>query len=135
MSTLRFQSVRFVLVGLASNAVLYLLYIFLTGMGLHPTIAVSIVFLTGVIQTFVFNKNWTFANYENSRPQLIRYLLVYFFAYMLNILMLYILVEKMNFPHRWVQAVAVIVIGMLLFLGQRYWVFTVGRKQKSSTPQ
>ena len=123
------------MVGLVSNVVLYLFYILLTSAGLHPPVAVSIVFATGALQTFIFNRNWTFSGGGDRSKHLTRYLTAYVSAYMLNILTLYIFVDQMNFSHRWVQAVAVIVIGALLFVGQRYWVFSSNERQKSGETQ
>ena len=131
MTTLRLQSFRFVVVGLASNAVLYLFYILLTSAGFYPPAAVSIVFAIGALQTFLFNRQWTFSGGGDRSKHLARYLTAYVGAYMLNMLTLYIFVDQMDFPHRWVQAVAVVVIGALLFVGQRYWVFSSGRQKLS----
>jgi len=130
VSTLCGQSVRFVVVGLLSNAVLFLLYIFLTWLGLQPSVAVSVVFACGALQTFVFNKSWTFSQRDSDSKHLPRYLTVYAGAYVTNLLALYVLVDRLAYPHQLVQAGAVIVIGVLIFLGQRYWVF-LPSKQKS----
>lgn len=123
MASLQVQSLRFLTVGLVSNAVLYLFYVVLTWIGLSPFLAVGIVFVFGVMQTFVFNRRWTFSQQHSGSMQLPRYLIVYIIAFLVNILCIYIFVNLMAYPHQWVQAVAIPVLGVFLFIGQRYWVF------------
>ncbi|MBV5350283.1 GtrA family protein [bacterium] len=133
--TLRSQSFRFAVVGLVSNAVLYLLYIILTWINLQPSAAVSLVFIVGALQTFTFNKAWTFSQRGTGARYIARYLTVYLGAYLTNIAALYVFVDRLACPHQLVQAGAVIVIGVLLFLVQRYWVFPSSALQKSSQIQ
>ena len=57
------QVIRFAVVGFASNLVLYLVYLGLTSIGLGHKNAMSILYVVGVLQTFVFNNKWTFRHY------------------------------------------------------------------------
>lgn len=132
MTSLRFQSFRFAIVGLVSNAVLYLLYIVLTQMSLQPSTAMSLVFITGTLQTFLFNKTWTFSRKGNSAGYLARYLIAYVGAYLINLLALYWFVDRWTCPHQVVQGVAILVIGGGLFIVQRYWVFRATEAQAKS---
>ena len=59
------QVIRFGVVGFASNLVLYLVYLGLTKIGLRHKFAMSILYVVGVLQTFVFNNKWTFRHYGN----------------------------------------------------------------------
>ena len=124
MTVLRQQSFRFAVVGILSNVVLYFLYLFLTWVNLRPSIAVSIVYIVGAFQTFAFNSTWTFSKSGRDFAYLTRYLTAYIGAYLVNLLIIYVLVDQLAFPHHVVQAGTVLIIGALLFLGQRYWVFS-----------
>ena len=56
------QFSRYAIVGLASNAIGYVLYIGLTRLGLGPKLAMSLLYGIGILQTFLFNKRWTFGH-------------------------------------------------------------------------
>lgn len=124
MSTWRIQSLRFTIVGLASNLVLYLLYLALTAVGLGHKTAMTILYLTGTLQTFIFNKRWTFSHQGNIQKSLLRYLAAYGVCYILNFALLYTLVDKLGWSHALVQGLAIVIIAVLLFLIQKYWVFS-----------
>lgn len=49
------QFIRYALIGVVSNLVLYLGYIRLTLMGIDPKLAMSLLYGVGVVQTFTFN--------------------------------------------------------------------------------
>lgn len=56
------QLVRYGVIGLASNAIGYVLYLLLTSLGMEPKMAMSLLYGIGVLQTFLFNKRWTFGH-------------------------------------------------------------------------
>jgi putative flippase GtrA len=117
------QILRFGIVGLVSNAVLYGLYLLVTSMGIQHTVAMTAVFALGVVQTFVFNKRWSFT-YRGPRGRaMLRYLIAYAAAYAINLTAMLLLVDVEGFSHRVVQAVMVVVVALFLFLAQRLWVF------------
>lgn len=120
------QLTRYGVVGLASNAVLYLLYLGFTAVGLTPAAAMTVTYAMGVAQTFVFNQRWTFGRSDGSTAAFVRYVLVYALGYVVNLLLLYLLVERWQWPHQGVQAGAILVIAAMIFLLQRYWVFASG---------
>jgi len=117
------QILRFGIVGLVSNAVLYGLYILATSMGIQHTVAMTAVFALGVLQTFVFNRRWSFAYRGPHGGAMLRYLISYAAAYAVNLTAMLLLVDVEGFSHRVVQAVMVVVVALFLFLAQRLWVF------------
>jgi len=121
--TLIAQVARYGIVGLASNAVLYVLYLGITGIGLEPKLAMSVVFLGGIALTFLFHKRWTFAHKGSARLALARYVWAYGTAYGLNLASLLVFVDLAGLPHQVVQAATVLTLAALLFLAQRFWVF------------
>ena len=117
------QAVRFALVGLASNALGFCWYLLLTWLGMGPKAAMSVLFLLGTLQTFLFNKRWSFQYGGNDKLVLLRYLAAYGLGYMLNLAMLIVLVDHANLPHAPVQAVMIGVVAVMMFLLQKFWVF------------
>lgn len=122
--TWQMQGVRFIVVGLVSNLILYLLYLALTTLGLGHKTAMTLLYAIGVLQTFVFNKHWTFSHHGHISQSLLRYLAAYGSCYVINFISLYIFVDYLGLSHVLVQGIAIIGIAIILFLLQRYWVFT-----------
>lgn len=121
----RIQAFRFAMVGLASNALLYLIYLALTAAGIDPKIAMSLLYMAGVAQTFLFNKRWTFNHTGNHSTTLVRYLIVYASGYLVNLLVLFWLVDSLGYPHQIIQGVMILMLAGTIFLLQKFWVFKV----------
>ena len=117
------QFVRYAIVGLASNLIGYLLYIVLTSVGLGPKLAMSLLYGLGVLQTFLFNKRWTFEHRGARGSVFFRYCLAYSLGYVVNFWVLLILVDQLGFPHEVVQGVMILSLAVMLFLLQKFWVF------------
>lgn len=119
----RTQFFRYVLVGLASNGVIYLVYILLTSLGMGPKVAMSLLYGVGGLQTFVFNRKWSFQFGGAAAPALVRYALLYAAGYVLQLLALMLLVDRAGLPHQWVMGALVLTMAVFLFVGQKVWVF------------
>lgn len=111
-------------VGVVSNAILFALYLLFTALGMEPKTAMTVLYAAGVLQTFVFNRRWTFAHDGRSGPALVRYIVAYALGYGLNLAGLYVLVDLAGWPHALVQGGMIAVVAVFLFVLQRYWVFT-----------
>jgi 4-amino-4-deoxy-L-arabinose transferase-like glycosyltransferase/putative flippase GtrA len=123
-----------VLVGLASNILLYLFYLLLTWQGLGAKTAMSGLYILGVLQTFVFNKKWTFNHDGHISVTLWRYLASYGIGYVINFLALGVLVDHYKIAHELVQAVMIITLAMMLFVLQKFWVFRIDTEKSAELP-
>src|SRR5438552_667659 len=74
--------VRFAIVGIVSNAVLFVLYLLVTQLGMGHKLAATLAYAAGVLQTFVFNRSWSFRDVGALRPACIRYVAAYGFGYL-----------------------------------------------------
>jgi putative flippase GtrA len=83
----------------------------------------TVLYVTGVLMTFVFNRNWSFAHNGVISSALIRYLLIYFLGFVVNWLALYLLADRAGMPHEWVQGAMILLLAIGLFLLQKFWVF------------
>jgi putative flippase GtrA len=119
------QFARYVIVGIVSNAVIYVVYIALTRIGVGPKLAMSLLYGVGVLQTFVFNKKWSFRFQGAATPALIRYAIVYIIGYFANLFALMLLVDLAGLPHQLIQGIMIFVIAIFLFLAQKYFVFSL----------
>ncbi|MBN9366906.1 MAG: GtrA family protein [Comamonadaceae bacterium] len=120
------QLIRYGVVGVVSNMLLYLLYLVITASGVEHKLAMTMTYALGVVQTFVFNKRWTFRYGGDSRETFVRYCVAYFLGYAVNFLALWLFVDQLGWSHQGVQVCMVIVVAMLLFTLQKFWVFRGG---------
>ena len=119
----RGQFLRYALVGLGSNLILYLAYLLLTSFGLGHKSAMTILYVIGVAQTFLFNRTWSFRHQGGLHGSFARYVAAYAFGYLLNLAVLWIAVDRMGLPHQIVQGIMILTLAVMLFLLQKFWVF------------
>jgi len=119
------QFFRYGVVGVASNFVLYSLYLMVTYLSVDPKLAFSVLYLVGVLQSFIFNKKWAFNHHGDQTVAFLRYFLIYGFGYFINLGALIIFVDRLGYSHHWVQGAMIPVIAVLLFVMQKIWVFRV----------
>lgn len=120
-----YQFLRYAAVGLVSNGIGFFLYLLLTGAGLFPKVSMLLLYVLGVVQSFIFNKKWTFNHHGDQIAIFIRYFIVYFFGYFINLCALIIFVDRFGYPHQFVQFTMIPVIAIFIFLMQKIWVFRV----------
>jgi len=123
MSIWTLQSIRFGIVGLTSNVVLYLFFLGLTALGLDPKLVITFSYAIGIIGTFMFNKQWSFSHQNGWRRSLMRFLFLYGLLYAFNLIILFVMVDTFQFSHAFVQVGVFVVYVPIVFFIQRYWVF------------
>jgi len=119
----KFQLTRYGIVGAISNLVGYFIYLRITYAGMEHKLAMTLLFLIGILETFFFNKRWTFKHRGFLQQAFVRYSVTYGIAYLLNLLALVFFVDSLGYPHQLVQAIAVITLALMLFITLRVWVF------------
>lgn len=117
------QALRYATVGIASNLLLYFLYLALTAAYVGPKTAMSLAYALGVAGTFLANSRWSFAARQRSVGMFARYVCSYACGYLINLALLWALVDFGRLPHAPVQAALILVVAALLFLLQKFWVF------------
>lgn len=117
------QLIRYGLVGVVSNVVIYFVYLLITYLGVEPKTAMTLVYIIGASIGFIGNRKWTFAHRGDSASAVLRYVLAHFFGYLLNFLILFCFVDWLGYAHQWVQAVAIIIVAGFLFIIFKYFVF------------
>lgn len=123
MRVLLGEMARFAIVGVASNALLLMVFAVMLRAGVGSVAAMSLVYLLGLALSFTGNRHWTFRHAGSFSLSLRRYAALHMGCYVLNACALLLLVEHLHWPALPVQAGAVVVIACILFAGQRYWVF------------
>lgn len=118
------QLLRYAVVGGVINVAAYLLYLWLTILGLGPKIAATICFVIGVTIGFVLNRAWTFQDRTYIRSTFPRYVIAYASAYIVDMVGLYLLVDLVGYRHEIVQFILIVSIAFGLFAAQKIWIFS-----------
>jgi putative flippase GtrA len=114
---------KYAIVGVLSNAVGYAFYVGLTFFQVAPKAAVTLLYVSTALLSFVGNKRLTFAYEGRGLATLIRYVIAQALGYLFNISILVVFVDRMGCDHRVVQACTIIVVAMFLFVLMKYFVF------------
>lgn len=130
-SNLPRQLVSFSFVGLCSNLLGYGAYLLLVANGIDPKIAVTLLYSIGVLVSYLGNKRLTFRDTGNVLSSGARYLAVYFMGYLLNLFLIFWFVDRLGFPSQIVQAMAILLVAIVLFAMLQIFVF----KPNSSSMQ
>lgn len=112
------------LVGVASNLSAYSLYLLITYFGGTPKITMSILYVATAIVSFIGNRNITFSHKGCLYKSGSRFFLAHCLGYLINLCMLYIMVDKFGYPHQGVQVLAIFVVAAFLFITFKFFVFT-----------
>ena len=118
------QLVKFCVVGASGYVVNLLVYtLLLDGADLHYTIAATGSFLVAVTNNYTWNRLWTFRHQRGHfGHQGLRFLIVSVSVYAANLLLLSLFVAA-GFGEIVSQAVAVVLVTPLNFLGNKLWSF------------
>lgn len=118
------QLTRWVIVGLVTNAVLYLAYLVLTRSLFSPKMAMTVVYVAGVLLGFVGHRTWSFEHTGPANLALLRYIAAYASGYAMNFVGLVIGIDVLGQPHEAVQAAMVVIVAMTMFVVQKAYVFS-----------
>ncbi|MNF57046.1 GtrA-like protein [compost metagenome] len=116
------QFIRYCTVGIISNSLLYLGYLIIVYFGIGTKTSMTLMYLSGVAFGFCANYRWTFSQL-NSQGTLLRYTLMHVVGYILNLSILYVFVDKLNYPHQAVQITAILLVAIYGFFTCKYFVF------------
>ncbi len=125
------QLLRFVVVGLASNVIGYLLYLLITYLGAPPKLAMTVLYGVGVITGFVGNRRYAFAPQGRLMVTGWRYLMVHSAGYLINLAIQIIMVDHLGYAHQLAQVLGICVVAAFLFVGFKYFVFVNVDEAKS----
>lgn len=117
------ELIRYGAVGAGTNVFGFLLYVLFTTLGASPVLTISIFYPIRIGLAFCLSKKWSFSHKGRISTSAIRYLIAYVGCYVLNVAVLKFFSGYLGFSHLVVQALAILIFAMLLFLVQKCWVF------------
>jgi len=116
------QLAKFGIVGATGFAINLAVYKALLGIGAHGAAAVS--FVVSAASNYWWNRHWTFAGQKGSFAlQGMRFYVVSLAAFGVNQLWLAVFLDWLNWGKLVSQAVAIILVTPLNFLGNKLWSF------------
>lgn len=126
-----FQVMRFGIVGSVNTGIDLLIYLGLTRstnfFASHYLLAAAIAFLIASLNSFIWNKHWTFRDgVEYSHKQLVRFYIVAAVALALNQIILWLLVS-FSLHDALAKLLASVSAGGVNFLMQKFWTFPIVR--------
>ena len=117
------QIIRYGVVGVLNNLLGYCIYLVITYFWLDPKVAISLLYPIGATTAYFGHSKYSFSYSGTKKRALWRYIVAHFISYGANYLMLYVLWERLGFPHQAVQAAAIFICAGILFVLMRYFVF------------
>ncbi len=117
------QLFRYGVVGVVSNLIAYLIFLSLTHFGVEVKLSMTLVYLGAATFSFFGNKKWTFAQDGHWLSSGGRYVIAHVMGYLINFILLMIFVDHIGYPHEWVQAAAIFVVAVFLFITFKFIVF------------
>lgn len=117
------QLARYGVVGVLNNFLGYLIYVVVTWLWLEPKLAVTLMYPVGALTGYFGHARYAFQYNGRVSHGLLRYSIAHLIGYGANIGILYVLVDWLGYPHQLIQALAIVVVGGLLFILFRYFVF------------
>jgi len=122
------QLIRYGLVGVGINLILYLGYSLIHHLGLEPKKSMTLIYLIGVSIGFYSHRRWTFSHGGDARRSIVRFWFAHLLGYFINFFLLFSLVDHFGYPHELVQGAAIFVVAAFLFVVFKFWVFPVKNK-------
>jgi len=111
------------LIGVLSNVLGYAIYLILTNSWGAPKLTMTALYFVGASIGFLANRSFTFQHDGGIGVAGVRYLLTQVAGYLLNLVLLLLFVDFFDFPHQIVQAIAIVVVAIFLFVVLRIFVF------------
>ena len=121
------QLARFCIVGASGYVVNLAVYtLLLRGLEAHYLLAATCSFLVAVTNNYTWNRLWTFRGQRGHVAyQGLRFLIVSTIALGANLLILRLLVEELDLGKVVAQAIAIVLVTPLNFVGNKLWSFSV----------
>jgi dolichol-phosphate mannosyltransferase len=119
------QLAKFGIVGLSGYVVNLVVYaLLLKQAGFHYLLAATVSFLVAATNNYIWNRLWTFRHQRGHVAyQGLRFLVVAVLAYGANLLVLTGLVEVVGVDKIVAQAIAIVLVTPLNFIGNKLWSF------------
>jgi len=111
------------LVGVTHNLLTFVLFLLLTWKWLDPKIAVTLLYPVGALIGYFGHAKFSFSFSGANLIGLSRFFITHIIGYLTNVLILFVFVDLLGYPHFVIQAIAIFAVAGVLFFLFRYYVF------------
>jgi len=121
------QGARFLIVGI-SNAVIGLgiIYVSYNLFSIHYVVSNVIGYCCGLLNSFIWNKKWTFKSKNRPAGEILFFLLFFGISYSLNLVTVLFCVERLHVDPNIAQLAGIVLYTSTNFFGNRYVTFRSG---------
>ncbi len=116
------QLLKYVFFGVLNTAITFIIYAILVNIGTPYLISSTFCYVLGILEGFLFNA-WFVFNHKLHFSDLTKYSVVYLVAYLINISLLYVVVNYAHTPKIEAQLLVTIVVTLLNFKLVKLLVF------------
>ncbi|MFH1558863.1 MAG: GtrA family protein [Pseudomonadota bacterium] len=114
---------RYAAAGILMNSAGYLLFAGVTALGLSPKLAMTSIYVFGVLLNFWLSKKWVFRHDGIWSQTFLAYVLVYLAGYIVNYALILLFVDHLGWNYLVVQAICIGIVAGFIFAGLKLLVF------------
>jgi len=116
--------IKYSIVGGVNTLITYVsFYLMSNFLGVHYVIATIIGYILGIINSYFWNKFWTFKKNKKSLNEFLKFVLVYLFAFTVNVGSIVFLKESLYVSPNIGEIVGILFAMIVSYAGQRFWTF------------
>jgi putative flippase GtrA len=124
------QTLKFIMVGIINTIVGFsIFYLSLEVFHFNYLVSLIISHIIGVINSYLWNKSWTFNIHYHSFSMVFKFGLTYLLTFIINSVLLVLLVEVFNQNPVISQLFSMVITTAISFVGQKYWSFKVKKME------
>ena len=123
------KEIRFLFVGGINTAVGYGTFALCIFCGLHYVFAQLISTVIGVINSYFWNKYFTFRKRSKSLSEVVRFISVYAVSYVINLGLLFVLIDMMKMNEYLAGTLGLIATTLISYIGHNKFSFAGGRSK------
>lgn len=118
------QFVKFNIVGIMNTAVDFAVFALLTALGLHHMISQVISYSCGIVNSYLWNKLWTFKQKRAfNSAEALKFLIVNILSLGVSLVFLYIFRDRAGLSVLVSKVIATVFSLVVNFAGNKFWVF------------
>lgn len=122
------QFIKYILVGLMNTGVFYGIYYIMLRLGFFYAISVTVGTIVGIINSYFWNKYFTFKSEKKSISETVKFLTVYFVQYLSNLLVIHLCVNNVGVSAELAGLVAISIGLFISYFGNKFWSFRVAKE-------
>ncbi len=113
------RKIRFLFVGVLNTIFGYLVYALFIHLGMHYLLAQFFGSILAVAHSYLWNKYFTFKSPEKSWAEVMRFIFVYAVSYVLNMALLYIMIDVYKLSAYLAGAIGLFVTTLISYFGHK----------------